>query len=87
MRKLLRYLDRISAVFLSDARGLIKELQNCLARSVELIGVSGGRTRGSGRKGDDGLLFMSWALVAPVANPSRSAFPCFESYQAASASL
>jgi hypothetical protein len=58
------------AILLSDAGGPNKELQNCLARSVELIGVSGGRTRGSGRKGDDGLLFMSWALVAPVANPS-----------------
>jgi hypothetical protein len=53
MRKRLRHLDRVSAIFLSDAGGLIKELQNCLARSVELIGVSGG---GSGRKGDDSLL-------------------------------
>jgi hypothetical protein len=57
MRKRLRHLDRVSAIFLSDAGGPIKELQNCLARSVELLGVSGG---GSGRKGDDGLLCGHW---------------------------
>ena len=51
MRKPLRYLDRVSAIFLSDAGGLIKELQNCLARSVELIGVAGGRVVGAGAKG------------------------------------
>ena len=41
MRERLRHLDRVSAILLSDAGGSIKELQNCLARSVELIDVSG----------------------------------------------
>jgi hypothetical protein len=53
MRKPLRYLDRVSAIFLSDTSGLIKELQNCLTRAVELIGISGGR---GGPKGDDSIL-------------------------------
>jgi hypothetical protein len=59
MRELLSHVDSVFAVLLGDIGRLIKELQNRLSRAVELIGVSGGRGRGIGRKGDDSLLFVS----------------------------
>jgi hypothetical protein len=41
VRKPLRRLQRVSAVFFRNAGRFVQQLQDCLARFVELIGIAG----------------------------------------------